>query len=293
MKKHYLHFLYLLSLILLLSACFAQKTPQEVTQAFWESIINDDSEAVTRYSTLTEAKKYDGFSKDWNGFHPSFGKIVIDGNKASIVSEFSQLNNPQAEKRKLTTYLVRQNKEWKVDYDQTHENIRGDVFTNLLGHLGQLGSNISKQLSSSAKDLNAEMERMSKQLEALSDSLRNQANESVNKYGEILRQSIKEFEESIEKALKEQDKNLSDKEKRTLNEIIVVLNKDSENLTHPNIQSITESRENVHMAQQRLDAMDNEIKNDYKNEWHDWGEKFETNMNKMLEELSDLTTKEI
>lgn len=291
MKKHFLFLFYLLSSVLLLSACSAQKTPQEVAQVFWESVINNDTEEVIKYSTLTDTTKYDGFSKDWNGFHPSWGRVVIEGDQASIVSEFSKPNNSGSNSRKFVTYLVRQNEEWKVDYARTQEEVRGNVLTNLLGHLDQLGGNIAAQLSSSAKHLDADLKHLSEQLEKLSDSLSQQATESVNKYGEILRRSIKEFEESLERALKEQDKNLSDKERRELNGIIAELNEDSENLSQPSIQSIADSRKSVHLAQQRLEAIDNDVTINYKGEWDDFGEKFETNVNKMFEELSGLATR--
>jgi hypothetical protein len=181
MKKHFLFLFYLLSSVLLLSACSAQKTPQEVAQVFWESVINNDTEEVIKYSTLTDATKYDSFSKNWSGFHPSWGRVVIEGDQASIVSEFSKPNNPNSNSRKFVTYLVRQNEEWKIDYARTQEEVRGNVLTNLLGHLDQLGSNIAAQLSSSAKHLDADLKHLSEQLEKLSDSLSQQATESVNK----------------------------------------------------------------------------------------------------------------
>lgn len=291
MKKHFLLFFYLLPSLLLLSACTAEKTPQEVAQVFWESVINNDTDEVLRYSTLTDATKYDGFSKNWNGFQPSWGRVIIEGDRANIVSEFSKPDNTNSHSRKFITYLIRQNEEWKVDYDRTHEEVHGNVLTNLLGRLDQLGSNIATQLSSTAKHLDADLKRLSGELEKLSDSLSQQATQSVNKYAEILRKSIKEFEESLERALKEQDKNLSDEEKRELNGIIAELNKDRENLSQPSIQSISDSRKNVHLVQQRLEVMDNDVTKNYKDEWNDWELKFETNVNKMLEELSDIAKK--
>lgn len=64
---------------LLLTACMALKTPQEVAQRFWESAIADDADGAVEHSTPVRARDYDAFSRDWSGFQPAWGKVVIEG----------------------------------------------------------------------------------------------------------------------------------------------------------------------------------------------------------------------
>ena len=286
MKNLYLRIVGLLYSVLLLSACFAHKTPQEVADIFWESVISNDVQDVVKYSTLTSASGYDGFSQDWSGYQLSWGRVVIDGDEASIVSELAKLDSSGADNRKFVTYLIRQDEEWKVDYVRTGEDLRGGLFANLFGQLDQLGKNISDQFRTSSKGFSAEMERMSEEFEGLSHEIGEQASESIKRYGEDLRRSIDELAESARRALKEQEENLSDRDRRVLNEVVVNLNQDSENLSRPSVQSISEGSKNLGKAQQQLESVDDEVVGKYKEEWHEWGEKVEADLRKILDELS-------
>ena len=58
-------------LALVLSACGKPETPQEVSQVFWQSVIDNDIAAVVKHSTLGSEKGYDAFSRDWTGMIPS------------------------------------------------------------------------------------------------------------------------------------------------------------------------------------------------------------------------------
>lgn len=276
--------------ILLLAACSGPQSPQEVTQAFWKSIINNDAENAVEYSTLTDVKQYDHFSKDWHEFQPSWGKVVIEGDKASVESRFSKPGDAQANNREFITYLVRRNGKWIVDYARTNEDVQGDVFSNLFGKIGQVSKDISAQLGIAANDLNGEMERLGNELEELSDELGQQGSEIVDQFAADLRNRIKELQESIERALKEQDKNLSERDRRVLHEVSAELNKNNESLSQPSIQSIAHGSINIAKAQQRLDSIDDQVAGKYKKQWHQWSEKIEADMKNMLQELSALVT---
>ncbi|MCP3690200.1 MAG: hypothetical protein GY784_17490, partial [Gammaproteobacteria bacterium] len=105
----------------LLSSCQSPETPQQVSQHFWQAVIEDKADEVVKYSTLVDVKNYDRFSMNWSGFQPSLGKITIENNNASVVSQFTPATGADLEERKLTTYLIMQNENWKVDYQQTRD----------------------------------------------------------------------------------------------------------------------------------------------------------------------------
>jgi len=285
-KKIVLPFIVLLY-PLLLTACFGPNTPQEVTQAFWKSVVNNDAGKAVEYSTLVDVKQYDRFSKDWDGFQPSWGKVVIEGDVASVESRFSKSGDAQADNRTFTTYLVRRNGKWIIDYARTNNAVQGDVFSNLVGTLSRVGKDISAQFGTAANDFNGEMERYGKKLEKMSGDLDQQATEIIENFSADLRNSIKELEESINRALEEQDKNLSERDRRVLHEVATDLNKDSENLSHPGIQSIAYGSKDIAVAQQRLDSIDDQAVGKYKEQWREWSEKIEAAMKNLLDELSE------
>jgi hypothetical protein len=286
MKSLYLRGLVVLCAALLLSACMAPKTPQEVAQRFWESVIVGDAEGAVEHSTLVSARDYDAFSRDWSGFQPAWGKVVIEGEQASIVSEFSK-GGEDYEKRALVTYLVRQNDRWKVDYQRTGESLRGGSLARLFEQLGELGRSVSEQFRGSAQDIGAEMERLAEQLRGQSALLSLQAEAQINEYSESLRQSMDELAESIERALKEREKSLSEPERRTLQEVATDLNEGSERLESPSMQTLADGSKNAMRAQQRLEAVDEEaVGKAYKQQWRAMRQRVEGELRQMLDELA-------
>ncbi len=187
----------------LLSSCQSPETPQQVTQHFWQAVIEDKVDEVVKHSTLADVKDYDRFSMNWSGFQPSLGKITIENNNASVVSQFTPATGADLKERKLTTYLVMQNEEWKVDYQKTRDEMKTDKAGGLFEKLNQIGKDLQKQLENSADDFNSEMEQLGEKLKELSDQVGSDAAEGVEKFADELEKSIKELEKSIDRALKD------------------------------------------------------------------------------------------
>jgi hypothetical protein len=288
MKKFVLRLFVLACLGLPLTACFGPKTPQDVTQTFWEAVLNNNAKNAVKYSTLTDPKYHDSFSRDWGGFQPSFGKVTIEEKVASVVSEFTSPANSGQDDRSFITYLILHNEEWKVDYDRTKKSIHGGAIGDLFNKLNQLGDDISRQFESSTDSFKLEMDRMSKELEQISDSFGQQASKSLERYAEQLRKSIKELEQSINRALKEKNNNLSDEDKRVLQEIAADLDQDSKSLSEPSVEAITEGNKNIGETQQQLNTIDNDSLDGYKKEWHELRKQYEQVVRKMTDELSSL-----
>lgn len=294
MNKILLRLVVLTSLTLPLAACFGPGTPQEVTQAFWEAVFDNDTGDIVDYSTLTGPEYYDGFLSDWAGYQSSFGKVTIEDKVASIDTELYGPANSSQSNRRFTTYLVLRDKAWKVDYDRTKLSIRGGPIGELFEKLNKAGGDLSRQIESSADAFRLEMERLGKELEQKSESMGQQASESIEKYAEQLRNSLQELEESINRALENEDNNLTDKDKRQLREISADLDEDSESLSGSGAgvvtaRVVTESGKNLGVNQQRLEAIDNESLNEYRKEWLDLGRQYEEIMRHMMDELSPNT----
>jgi len=286
MKKFHLLGLGLMCPIFLLSACIAQKTPQDVAQAFWESVIRNDAKKAVKYSTLTDAQEYDGFSGNWSNFRLSFGRVVIDGDNANIVSKFSRPDDTGTQSRRFVTYLVYHNDEWLVDYFRTGKALRGSALANLFEQFDQLGNEISEQLRASSKDFSEDMERMNEQFAELSGTITQQASESLRRYGKQLRRNIRELADSVQRALEEQERRLSDRDRSVLTEVVSDLNEGGVNLSRPTIQSITDAGKSVRTAQRQLASTDDEVVGQYKKQWRELEETFEGEMRRILEELT-------
>lgn len=286
MKNSMIRLLVLTGMAVMLSACFGPKTPQEVTQAFWGAVINNDIKDAVEYSTLADPRNYDGFSRDWSGFQPSWGKVIIEGNEASVVSEFASPANSGMDDRNFITYLVRRNDKWEVDYDRTSVEVHGGALVNLFGKLSQLGDDFSKQLQASANDFNAEMERMSRELEEISKEFGQQASESLERHAEELRESLKELEESINRALKDNNNDLSAQDRRLLIEASAEIDESRDSLNEPTPESIAKSSKSIGDAQRKLGATESDVLNKYKQQWQELSQQFEETLQKALDDFS-------
>lgn len=203
----------------LLSSCRSPETPQQVTQYFWQAVIEEKPDVVVKYSTLVNVQDYDRFSMNWIGFQPSLGKITIENNNASVVSKFTPPNGADLKERKLITYLILQNEEWKVDYQKTRDEMKTDKAVSLFGALNQIGKELQKKLETSADELNSEMEHLGKKLQELSDEVGSDAAEGVEKFADELEKSIKELQELIDRSLKDDRKQVPEQGEGNLQEV--------------------------------------------------------------------------
>lgn len=199
MKTRHFRLIAITCIAILLSACFGPESPQEVTQAFWQATIDGDNRKAADYSTLASPRDYDGFSRDWADYRVSWGKVVIDGDEASIAGSFAG----DGHSRNFTTYLVRRDDTWLVDYERTNRSINGGVFGDLFNSLDRLGADFSEHFNTSAEEANAQLEQMLEQLGDVQQQLDEQATEALQEYEDELREALRQMDESIHQSLEE------------------------------------------------------------------------------------------
>lgn len=272
---------------LLLSGCFAPKSPQDAAKAFWQAVVDNDAKDVATYSTLSKPEDFDGFAVDWQGFKPTWGKIVIDGDHASIDTEFNGPSSTETAKRHCVTYLIRKGNVWKVDYKLTQISLRGGAIGSLLGSVNQLGNELSKNLDSSVKQLDVELERLGRQFKEMADSFSQQAPKILDKHTEELQRIMKELEESINRALKDDNNDLSDRDKQIMTGVATDLADSSQHLSNPSTEAITQSNNDMGLAKQRLYSVNSGAVDDYKKRWQALFRQFEFTMQTILNELAE------
>ena len=275
-----------LGAVLALSACFSPKSPQQVTQAFWQSVLANDVQDAVEYSTLLDAKQYDGFSRNWDGYQATWGRVVIDGDNANVETRFTKPGEDEASQRVFTTHLVRRKDQWIVDYARTKEELQGGVIGSLLGKLGEVGKEFSEQLEFAAKQLGKDLEHLANELEKQAESLEGQTTKDLEKFAEAFSESIIELRQSLKQALEEYHEQFSEQDRRMLQEVLVELDKDLQQLARPNIRILSEVSKNLAISLQRLETVSTPINTAYKRRWRALGEKVEDDMKFMIRAFS-------
>jgi len=272
---------------ILLTGCFGPKSPDEVTLEFWRAVITHNTEDVVEYSTLIKQSSYNAFNRKWDSYQAVTGRVMIDANKAEVETRLSQASNTNVYVQKITTYLIKRDNKWTVDYARTAKSLEGDVFSQFFGQLDQLGKELSSTLDESSKKFKVEMQRLEGELKRFAESSSNEVNKILQQHGEKLKQSLKELAKSIERALKEQQNSLTDDEKVILVNASKELEKDQQTLSNPTVSNINQSNRHLIDIQQQLNKINNEKITGYKQQWNEWGNSFEAEIQALLDELSN------
>ena len=274
-------------LLLLLTGCGKPETPQEVSQVFWQSVINGNISGVVNYSTLDNEKGYDAFSRDWTGMIPSWGKIIIEEHEARVHTHMSKPDAAQGEMLYFVTYLVKQGDVWKIDFDKTEKVVlASSAVSDFVNRITTIGNEISQQFEEASKTVTSELEALNEQLLQLTESLGNQANRAVEKYSEIMQGHLAALAASIEKAIQEQDKKIDPADRQLMDNTVKELNQSSKKLAQPDMNSIAETGEVIIITRNNLDKIDDGTFKDYQSQWQQWIDSVNVDLMNLFNELS-------
>lgn len=287
MKNKFVSIPVLLLLALTLSACNKLETPQEVSLAFWQSVINDDVAGVVNYSTLGSENGYDAFGREWKGMIPSWRKIIIEEREARVHTHISTPDAAKSEMLDFVTYLVKQGDEWKVDYDQTDRGVRASsAVADFVNRITSIGDEISQQFEEAGKTVTSELEALNNQLIELTESLGNQANLAIKGYSEIMRRHLDALAGSIENAIQEQEKEIDPADREVMENTVKELNQSSKKLAQPDMNSIAETGEVIIITRKNLDVINAETFQDYQAQWQEWIDTVNIDLMNLFNELS-------
>ncbi|MEA1888438.1 MAG: hypothetical protein U9N50_01480 [Pseudomonadota bacterium] len=287
MKLKYALISLAVGLALLLSACSRPESPLEVSQAFWQAVIEGNVPDVVKYSTLGSEEGYEAFSRDWTGMLPSWGKIIIEEHTARVHTHISKPDAAQSEMLYFVTYLVRQDDQWKVDYDRTEKVVlASSAVSDFVNRINTIGNEISQQFETASQTVTAELEGLNKQLKQLTESLGNQATATVEKYSKILQQHLDALASSIDKAIKEQDSSISPGDRKKMEETVTALDKSSKKLAQPDMTSIAETGEVIVITRKNLETIDSGTFQEYQAQWQQWINEVNVDLVNLLKEIS-------
>ncbi|GBE08661.1 hypothetical protein BMS3Bbin11_01851 [bacterium BMS3Bbin11] len=287
MKSKYAFISLSLALAILLSACSKPQTPLEVSQVFWQAVIGGNVADVVNYSTLGSEKGYDGFSRDWSGMHPSWGKIIIEEHEARVHTQISKPDASQSEMLYFVTYLVKQGDKWKVDYDRTEKAVlASSAVSGFVNRITTIGNEISLQFEEASKTVTAELESLNNQLIQLTESLGDQATGAVEEYSDIMRRHLDALASSIEKAINEQNSSINPADKKIMEETVTELGKSSKKLAQPDMNSIAETGEVIIITRKNLETLDAGTFQGYQAQWQQWINEVNVDLVNLLNEMS-------
>ncbi|GMR05728.1 MAG: hypothetical protein BMS9Abin25_0303 [Gammaproteobacteria bacterium] len=287
MKSKYAFISLSLALVILLSACSKPQTPLEVSQVFWQAVIEGNVADVVDYSTLGSEKGYEAFSRDWSGMQPSWGKIIIEEHEARVNTQVSKPDAAQSEMLYFVTYLVKQGDQWKVDYDKTEKVVlASSAVSDFVNRITSIGNEITQQFEEASKTVTAELESLNNQLIQLTENLGDQASGAIKKYSDILRQHLDALASSIEKAINEQGSSINPADKKIMEETVTELGKSSKKLAQPDMNSITETGEVIIITRKNLETIDAGTFQEYLGQWQQWINEVNVDLVNLFNEMS-------
>jgi hypothetical protein len=107
---------------LAISACSKPQTPQEVAADFWQAVQSGKPNKVKKHISAKDQITMESLQNVMPISNVSFGKILIDGDVASVDTHVT-LEGDRAMELPINTHLVKENDRWTVDYERTINTI--------------------------------------------------------------------------------------------------------------------------------------------------------------------------
>lgn len=248
-----------------LSACGGTESPEQVSRAFWQAVVAQDAGEANEHSTLIEDAGFDGYQRQWQGVEIEWGRVVIDGQQATVDTTFKGLPE-RSEPLETTTYLVKKDQQWLVDYFRTGEALNdGPLWGDVMNQLEALGKDLQTELARHSDDLAREFEALTGELRQRAADAGERFSGLVDDYGQMLREHIQDLAQSLREALKE-NPDASVEDRQLLNEAVIRLEEQSETLQNPDVESVTESTRVALATELQLGELGEQF-SAYKAEW--------------------------
>ena len=185
-----------LSLICLFTTgCDEGLYPIEVSEGFWRAVTDKDINAIEKYSTKDSLTGDELRENILPLDEIILGKTVIDGDGAWVDTTVT-ISGDKPYTLPIKTVLIRENKQWKVDYQATMNWVsKGSSVYSVI-------SGIKNMMGELAEGLNQSMEDVQKAIPEIKEEVK-RIEESLLEHVPELKKQIEEFVEDLEEAIKE------------------------------------------------------------------------------------------
>ncbi len=163
----------LLSLLFLLSGCQAVSTPEHVTTEFWQAMADGDIDDARKYVTR-DTQYLVNKQQNLEDATVKTESALINGSNATVATSMTIEKAGNNNILAFDTVLLKENDQWKVDYQQTLNNLSilplGDIFKSLRA----LGDTFNKELKQQIPLFEQQIKSFSQELIRQLDEFRRQ-----------------------------------------------------------------------------------------------------------------------
>ena len=188
--------LLILSLIcLFITGCDEGLYPIDVSEKFWRAVKDKDTKAIQKYSSNSSLNGNELGENILPLDEITLGKTVIDGEGAWVDTTVT-ISGDKPYTLPIKTVLIRENKQWKVDYRATIKWVsKGSAVSNVINSIKNMSEDLAKELNQSMEDIEKAIPEVKGEIEKIEESLLEHVPE--------LKKQIEEFVEDLKETIKE------------------------------------------------------------------------------------------
>ena len=187
--------IFLAWICLFMTGCSEGLYPVDVSEGFWRAVKNKDMQAIEKYST-EDSISGDELSENILPLDEIvLGKTVIDGDGAWVDTTVT-ISGDKPYTLPIKTVLIRENKQWKVDYHATMKWVsKGSSVYSVISGIKNMSEALAEELNQSMEDIQKVIPEIKEEVKEIEESLLEHVPE--------LKKQIKEFVEDLEEAIKD------------------------------------------------------------------------------------------
>lgn len=162
----------------LLTGCSSPESPAEISLQFWQQLSNHKIDSARKFCRVNSQELPENAENRLKNRSLSSGKIILDGNLASV--EIIATKSDNSPPSNFKTFLVKDNERWAIDCEKTAQYFSGDfLFHGIIKDLNQLGDDLNEKLEE-------KIPLIEKSIESFGDELKKQ----IDKFGQELEKSF-------------------------------------------------------------------------------------------------------
>jgi uncharacterized protein YoxC len=180
---------------LLITGCDEVLYPIDVSEGFWRAVKDKDINAIVKFSTKDSLTGEELSENILPLDEIVLGKTVIDGDGAWVDTTVT-ISGDKPYTLPIKTVLIRENKQWKVDYQATMKWVsKGSSIYSVISGIKNMTEELAEELSQSMEDIQKAIPEIKQEVERIEESLMEHVPE--------LKKQVEEFVEDLEEAIKE------------------------------------------------------------------------------------------
>ncbi len=177
------------------TGCEDERYPLDIADKFWRAVKDKDVKTIKKYTSKDSLKTKNPGQNILPLDEITLGKTVIDGDGAWVDTTVT-ISGDKPFKVPLRTVLIREDKQWKVDYDSTIKLVSEDSsVSHVINNIKILSKDLAAELNQSMDDLQEKIPEIKEEVDRMEESLMEQIPE--------LKKQIEEFVNDLKEAIKE------------------------------------------------------------------------------------------